>query len=632
MRPFDVSYDIETYPNIFTLTLQFLATKKFMCFEISDRKNQLQEMLNTLAMIRDGNGRMFGFYSMFFDYPVLHYIIQNKKWITVADIYAKAMQVIETPDYDKYSVVIRDYDEFIPQVDMFKVHHFDNPSRRTSLKVIEFCLQMESIEDLPFAPGSILNDEQKDILIKYNAHDVEATSLFVANSAEEIKMREELTEKFGINFMNKSNVSLGTTILINQIEKKNKNACYEFVDGRRRVRQTHRASVPLREVIFPYIKFEDPEFRRVLHQFDNTIITDTKDAFTASAILKGFRFDFGTGGIHGSVDSCRVLSNDEYVIVDLDVTSFYPSLSIENNVYPAHIGPIFCEAYAELKIERLKHLKGSSFNTAYKFGLNGTFGNSNSDFSPFLDPAFMLAITVNGQLLLCMLAEQLAKIPSLKIIQANTDGITVRLKRNEVQYLKQITDWWQNFTKLQLEDVEYSSMWIRDVNNYIAQKAKDGKLKRKGAYLHTRPWEPNPDLDWSKDHSKLIVPKAAEAALVHGVDVRDFIMSHKDARDFMIRQRAPRGSKFVLNYYGGPDYQISNTVRYYVAKTGPKLTKVMPPLYHKGKTEPRRIDVESEYVIGDCTHSLNADLTNINYDYYVREAEKLVKPCLTTFS
>ena len=54
--------------------------------------------------------------------------------------------------------------------------------------------QMDDIQDLPYAPGTVLNDTQKDELIKYNYHDVKATVLFWIRTLAEIEFRNELTD------------------------------------------------------------------------------------------------------------------------------------------------------------------------------------------------------------------------------------------------------------------------------------------------------------------------------------------------------------------------------------------------------------------------------------------------------
>ena len=104
-----------------------------------------------------------------------------------------------------------------------------------------------------------------------------------------------------------------------------------------------------------------------------------------------------------------------------------------------------------------------------KLALNGVYGDSNNPYSVFYDPLFTMKITLNGQLLLCLLSEKLMGIEGLRLIQANTDGVTIRVPRRHRVQVEFVTDWWEMVTGLQLEEAEYSRMFIRDVNNYIAE-------------------------------------------------------------------------------------------------------------------------------------------------------------------
>ena len=159
-------------------------------------------------------------------------------------------------------------------------------------------------------------------------------------------------------------------------------------------------------------------------------LTETKGVFTdLTATVNGFEFVFGLGGIHGSVESKVIESDDERIIVDLDVTSYYPNLAITNSFFPAHLGKEFCTIYKTLFEQRKAYPKKSTESAMLKLALNGVYGDSNNKFSPFYDPLFTMSITLNGQLLLCLLAEQLMEIPGLEMIQVNTDGVTIRVPR-----------------------------------------------------------------------------------------------------------------------------------------------------------------------------------------------------------
>jgi len=388
-----------------------------------------------------------------------------------------------------------------------------------------------------------------------------------------------------------------------------------------------------------------------------------------NCIVNGFQFDFGTGGIHGSIDSTIVYTDEECVIFDWDVEGFYPSLGNVNNLFPEHLSNQFGAVDSMLKAERAKHEKGTPLNKAIKLSRNGAYGDSNNKYSPFFDPQYTMSITINGQLLLCLLSEHLLKIPGLSMIQANTDGVTVKCPRVYIDHMKTVCKWWEDYTCLKLESVIYSRMFIRDVNNYIGEY-QDGGVKRKGAYEYK--------LEWHKNHSQLVVPMAAEAALVRGEDIGEFIRNHTDIFDFMLRTKVKRADQLVISDAAGNERQLQKITRYYIAKDGGAMTKISPPAKgiasgtwkratkltdqfynqvvaelkaadwsHVGaheldatglpwderintkngsKYEIRRTGLNVGYLVAPCNDIRDADRSNIDFDYYIAEARKLVDP------
>jgi len=199
------------------------------------------------------------------------------------------------------------------------------------------------------------------------------------------------------------------------------------------------------------------------------VITETKGVFKGLvATVDGVDYKFGTGGIHASVESQVIHTTDTHQIVDVDVASFYPNLAIKNKLFPAHLGEEFGDAYEGVYHTRKTYPKGTAENEAFKLALNGAYGGSNNEYSPFYDTQFTMAITINGQLLLCMLTEQMLKIPGLRMIQANTDGITYLCPHEYLDHTRAICRWWEELTSLELEEAFYSMMAVRDVNSYIA--------------------------------------------------------------------------------------------------------------------------------------------------------------------
>ncbi|EEO8517988.1 hypothetical protein G6K62_003838 [Salmonella enterica subsp. enterica serovar Rubislaw] len=618
-------HDIENYPNVFLFGAIHALTETPYIFEISHRRDDRQAFYLFTEYLREYRAEEVGYNNLGYDYPVQHSILNNIMYITNADIYKKGDSIINASDENRFAHMVWEKDWIVPQLDLYKIHHFDNQAKRTSLKTLEFNMRMENIEDLPFTPGTYLTDSQIDTLRQYLIHDLKATLMFYKHSKKLIDFRRELSAKYGRNFMNHNDTKIGKDYFIMELEKSGIQ-CFE--PGSRKPRQTHRLSIALNSVIFPYVRFEQPEFNRVLNWLRQQVITETKGVFTdLSADINGFSFDFGTGGIHGSIESQTIRSTENYVIIDLDVASFYPNLAISNELYPAHLGKQFCTIYKNVYDMRSSYPKGTPENSMLKLALNGVYGDSNNVYSPFYDPAYTMAITINGQLLLCMLAEELLKIPGLSMIQANTDGLTVYVPRVFTGQVEQVRHAWEKLTRLQLEEAIYDVMFIRDVNNYIAVYEGGKKVKRKGAYCHTTKTDENPkgDLGWHQNHSMQVVAKAAEAALVHNKDIRDFITSHEDIHDFMLVTKVPRNSKLLWG-----DKQVQNITRYYVSTDGAPLTKVMPPLAKSLKLNPdapeRCMSVCKGWLTTECNDMKRFNRATLNYDFYIKEAEKLVAP------
>ena len=474
----DYVYDIETYPNVFTLAVEHSEAPLRWAFEISDWRNDSREIVAFLQYLKDTNARMVGFNNLGFDYPVLHTLIRMGR-SDAPTLYQKAMAIIGSQDEGegKWAHQVNPSDRFVQQIDLFKIHHFDNKARATSLKVLEFNMRSDNIEDLPFPVGTTLTQEQIEVLKHYNAHDVAQTKAFFKHTFDMLKFREELTLKYDRDFINHNDTKIGKDYFVMKLEEAGV-SCYDYGSGGRTPRQTKRPTIALKDAILPWIAFEQPEFNRVLDWLKAQVITETKGVFTdLIARVSDFDFVFGLGGIHGSVESEVIESDDEYIIVDLDVTSYYPNLAIVNGFHPAHLGKTFVTIYKHLFEQRKQYPKKSAESAMLKLALNGVYGDSNNQFSVFYDPLFTMSITLNGQLLLCLLAEGLMHIPDLRLIQVNTDGLTVRVPRANKWLVDMARAAWQTRTGLNLEEAVYRRVFIRDVNNYIGQY-EDGSVKR----------------------------------------------------------------------------------------------------------------------------------------------------------
>ena len=668
-----VVYDIETFPNVFTLTARGLFNDFSATWEISDFRDDRQYLMQWFNWLNQNQTPMIGFNNINFDYPIIHYIFNNPN-VTAKQIHEKAMSIINSRD--NFGHLIWADNRFTPQIDVFKIQHFDNPAKSTSLKALQINMRSPSVVDMPVEVGSTLTKEEiNNLLIPYNDHDVINTKDFALLIMTAIQFRISLISQFGIDVMNWPDTKIGSKMMENKIGTE---LCYDFSTGYKKARQTPRTKIVLKDIIFSYISFQNPEFQRILNYLKNQTLEaeevkslgqetthkiKTKGVFTdLKATIDDIEFHFGTGGIHGSISTKKVEATEDWLIRDIDVASLYPSIAIVNKLAPEHLGQRFVEIYSQLPQERKKwqNEKGKKCVEAnsLKLASNGVYGNSNNQYSVFYDPKFTITITINGQLLLCMLAEKLLTVPTLKIIQINTDGITYYIHKNNEPIAKKICQEWEKLTNLVLEDINYSRMWIRDVNNYIAEDSEKN-LKLKGAY-----WTPDPlDYDnsisnaqppaWHKDLSNLVSIRAAVAYMIHGLDPEIFIRLTTNPYDFMCRVKVKRSDRLLWG-----NQEVQRNTRYFISNEGELLIKQSPPVgrvgmfkkasgisdneyqkimnetngewdsrvctKNKSKYENRLTMIQAGYNTIICNDVKDFDFSKVNYDWYINEAKKLI--------
>ena len=631
----DWAYDTETYRDIFSAGFVHAATGTRYQYEVSSRTNQSREFIAFLMWLRDNDQRLVGFNNLNFDGPVIQYLYEVyhvQGYFDAIDAHTKANEIIF--GNDSFSHMIWENARIVKQVDLFKIHHFDNSARSTSLKKLEVNMRSANVVDLPYPPNKMTTWAQKQEVIDYMWNDVSETLRFYYFSIKLINFRDELKRKYPDlgDVVNFNDTKIGKKFFEMKLSS-NGTQCYERVNGRRQPRQTIRDRINIGEILSPKLSFRHHEFQRVHQWFmEQSIRPDqTKGFFKGvSANVHGFDYDFGTGGIHGSLHKQAVHADNEWEIWDWDVASYYPNLAITHRFYPAHLSETFCDIYQDMFQTRREYKKGTAENVIYKFGLNGVYGDSNNVYSPFYDPQYTMGVTINGQLLLCMLAEWLSCVdggnrgmlqnPGVQMLQINTDGLTIKIRKELIPWMNDVCAYWEQHTGLELESAQYRSMFIRDVNSYLAVDAhKPDKIKRIGAYGYETPIN-NPttrERPWHADHSMLVIRRAVEAYLVDGVAISDFIMSHTDPFDFQCSVKVPRSSRL----HWGQD-RIQNTTRYYVSTDGKPLNKIMPPL--KGKSEERTIGVEAGWNVTVTNDISNFRWDNVNWYYYINEAKKLI--------
>jgi len=509
-----------------------------------------------------------------------------------AEIYEEAQRVINEQDFKSNW-----NNSVINTIDLYKLNHWDNPAKKSSLKWIQYSMDWYNIQEMPIHhTTSITKQEQLDTIIQYCINDVKSTAKIYELSKSQIALRKALTKEYELDMFSASEPRISKLLFLHFLKKKTGISTYELNKLR-----TRRESIRINDIILPYIKFKHPEFKSVLEKFKSIVLDtrNTKGGFKYSITHKGVKTDFGLGGVHGATTPGIYEAKDGMIIMTSDVTSFYPNLAIMNKWAPAHLPKEeFCEQYQWFFEERKKIPKKDPRNYVYKIILNSTYGLSNDENSFLYDPEFTMRITVNGQLCLTMLYEMLSMgIPGSIPIMQNTDGLEMMIPAHYKDKYLEICAEWEKLTKLSLEHDQYNKLILADVNNYIAvhktkacSKEEWENLKLQNPhYIFTQDKDcyyynatkckgrfEFADLALHKNKSFLIIPKAIYYYFVHDVIPEHYLRDNKNIFDYCAGVKAKGDWKFIETCIVGVERiskELQKIVRYYVSNKGCKIVK-----------------------------------------------------------
>lgn len=584
-------------------------------------KNDLLKLGNYL---KQGH-KLIGYNSLEVNSQLLEYILQNyERWISISaqevtnEIYFFLQKVIAFGKERKY--VIPSWKLSNEHLDLFRMWNLDNPKHYTRLEDIQFCLNWPRISMMPFdAQTKIESWDQIEALIDFNSNKISSIYEFYRRSFKQILLRRKLSTAFGLNLLNSSNSKMGLEIFLKLYSRHTGIALTDL-----RKLSTPRDSIKLSDIVLNYVDFQDQHLKDILSSILKVTIHSTEAELNYEVLMDGIKYRIGLGGIHGCTVPGRYESKQGYVIRNIDATSFYSWLAITNNFYPRHLGNSFPVLVKHLFDQRCKTPIGHVENFAYKLILNGgVYGESNVRDSPLYDPQYAIQITMNGQLLILMLIEQLVN-GACKVLQANTDGLTIIYKESEQALVSKICADWEQLAGVALKHSYYRELIIRDVNCYmgifttsdIAPVCKDKfEIIDSGDPEFT---------EWHRDPSFLIVSKAVYEYFVNKIPVENTIYNCFDIYWFCGRVRFNNGAYGITRELRGGRMRTTgiyqhNTIRYYVSGVGESLFRI-----HSDKREEA---IRRGYVVrifNDFVPLKFRDY-NLNFGFYINEAKKRIR-------
>jgi hypothetical protein len=638
-------YDIELVKNeetnerFFSYTGIDKDSDKEYQFYIYDSLDGLEEFKKHLKELEG----MVGYNCINYDYPLIHIILTTKfhsldHFFTL--LLNKSDDIIQNNAYAR----LWDNETLILQLDLFLIWHFDNKAKRTSLKDCEMAMRFPNLQSFP--SNHPFTKEGIQFMLDYNKNDVQATKqLYLITKGltnhplykddDKIQLRKDISKEYGIKCINYNDVKIGDEI--NKLT-------YLKLSGKKwsdiKNTNTKRDSIKIADYISSEIKFVSKKLNEVLEWFKSKIITGTKGQIEKTFTFNNIKFKIAQGGIHTIDKPDLFIPKEDEILYDIDIDSEYPTSIILLKLFPAHLGITWLTGYTETYDKRIyakKHRKVenryATANKALKLALNGGgYGKTGEVKSWQGDPAVMTAVTVNCQLLVLMLCERFY-YQEIEILSGNTDGITLRFKKDKLQLVQDIVKQFTEETKYTFEEVEYKLIARTSINDYLAVKL-DGSIKLKGD------WEIDKEIH--KNHSNRIRPIALANYFINHISIEETINNHYYEKEYTFGKDKVIGYgiyDYCLYVKGGYEWAfhlyekadklndfsatkvtlLPKNIRYYISNDGGELHK----LEVKGSRDNRQ-NVGYLVTIANLIEDNNPKNYDINYQFYIDECKKMI--------
>lgn len=452
--------DTECYRNYWSIAFRCVDTGRVRAFELYDDtpldRPAIARIIRGCRIVTfNGNGYDMPMIALAMSGATTSQLKQASDDIILGDLRPWQFE-------EKYGVRMPD---FLDHIDLMEVS--PGSPQKPSLKIYAGRLNSRRMQDLPFDPDRILSPADVRELREYHVNDLQVTVDLYRELKSQLDLRASMSEQYGVDLRSKSDAQIAEAVIKAEIER----------ITRTRVYKPEVRSGVFRYVPPPFIRYETHEMRAMLDRVVNAKFAVGHDGVVrmpevlkdATVTLGDSIYRMGIGGLHSSESRVTHRSDADTVLIDRDVTSYYPNIILGTGLYPKHLGENFLRVYRGIYERRIAAKRGGDGNTAetLKIVLNGSFGKFGSPYSVLYSPDLMIQTTVGGQLAILMLIERLF-LRGFDVVSANTDGFVTKLPRVRRDEFNAVVWDWECDTGFTTEETEYISLHSRDVNNYIA--------------------------------------------------------------------------------------------------------------------------------------------------------------------
>lgn len=649
--------DIETLRELFDVGVLDVDTGEWTEFEVSKYKNELFEFVRWYTS--KPLDYLVTFNGIGFDQQVMQYVVDNhQKWVDMdgleiaAKVHAYAQKVIEDSRYGLFHQY-KEHQFSIAPLDVFKIHHFDNEAKMTSLKWCAFMMNMD-VEEMPHSHDKVnLTEEEIKEIRSYRRNDCRVTqgvlylTLGQVGKIKEINGGYELPElkdyegknkiqdrfdvkkETGLECLNWSDVKIGE-----EWNKQDYIAAEGIKDPSllfpKKVKQPYGQK--FRNFFPKTMEFTTDNLNKFVQMVGNQHVKNEKQEF--SITIGTTTYTIAKGGIHSCEKNRMIIPQKGFILRDADVGSQYPNSILKLEIYAPHLKrTIILQFKGKIEKRFIYKKQGTLLKKAgkdeearpfmsvqemLKLCLNGGYYGKLGQKGSFLEyPEGLLKVCMGNEVEILMLIEMMENA-GFKVVSGNTDGIVTYFpEEKEEEYNRICKEWEKKVGNVEmglLEYTDFAGLWQDGINSYIAKKT-DGKVKKKGKFMT--------EFEMHKNKSKRIVPLALEAYFIHGKDPIEFVRNHTNIFDFCIAKKASG-----MMYYEEQWEEQGQTkkkkhkklVRYFISKDGTTLFK--RGFNNEGKPMNNHCEAPTELGQPKVTYfnkAFHKDDYQVDYDYYILE-------------
>ena len=283
--------DWETLINCTALVVVHFKTDEKKEFVIHELRNDFDELMKFLESNKKNHEWHISFNGLGFDSQITEYLLKEKRELKklkpeeiAYKVYGKAEEIIDRQQGRMFAEFSEKYLS-IPQMDVFKMNHWDNPAKMSSLKWIQYTMDWHNIQEMPIHHSTMIKTmDQINEILMYCENDVLSTKEIMKRAKPQINLRNQLSDEFGIQLHNASEPKIAKELFLHFLSNKMEMNKWDL----KKVR-TNRGLMNIKDLILPYVKFDHPEFQAVLREFQGKVLDakDTKGGFKSRMFHKG---------------------------------------------------------------------------------------------------------------------------------------------------------------------------------------------------------------------------------------------------------------------------------------------------------------------------------------------------------